>query len=192
MSTTLPTDKAEIIKAVCQALGSNDAKAVDAAANRYPFIPLKASSRGCAVSEAIALFARDGFIDRYSGERLVNPAVLRVLSNRLPALFPFQKNWKMSQTHVAYWELVPTIDHLIPVARGGHDHESNWVTTSMVRNSAKSNWTLEELGWTLLPPGDLKEWDGLSQWLIRYVEEHGESEDPYIMRWYKASRALLL
>ena len=40
-----------------------------------------------------------------------------------------------------------TIDHVIPVARGGADDESNVVTTSMLRNSAKSNWLLDEVGW---------------------------------------------
>ncbi|MFF0818704.1 HNH endonuclease [Rhodococcus sp. NPDC003318] len=52
----------------------------------------------------------------------------------------------MSQTHFAYWELFPTIDHIVPVTRGGADDESNWVTTSMLRNSAKAHWTLDELG----------------------------------------------
>jgi HNH endonuclease len=54
----------------------------------------------------------------------------------------------------AFWEVGATIDHVVPVTRGGADDESNWVTTSMARNSAKMNWTLEELGWTLHPPGN--------------------------------------
>lgn len=51
----------------------------------------------------------------------------------------------MSECHIVYWELFPTIDHIVPVARGGRNSEENWVSTSMLRNSAKFNGTLEEL-----------------------------------------------
>ena len=93
------------------------------------------------------VFARDGFVDRYSGDKLVFPGtLLRLLSALMPDEFPAHPNWKMSASHVMYWELCPTIDHLVPVARGGADNESNYVTISMLRNSAKAHWTLEELG----------------------------------------------
>lgn len=49
----------------------------------------------------------------------------------------------MTETHFAQWELFPTIDHLDLVARGGVDEASNWVTTSMLRNSAEAHWRLE-------------------------------------------------
>jgi hypothetical protein len=55
----------------------------------------------------------------------------------------------MSETHIIYWALFPTIDHVVPVAREGPDEDKNWVTTSMLRNAAKSNWTL---GGTWLEP----------------------------------------
>ena len=69
-----------------------------------------------------------------------------------------------------YWELFPTVDHIVPIARGGIDEESNWVTTSMLRNSMKSNWTLEELDWSLLPTGDLQEWDGLTNLFVLLID----------------------
>jgi hypothetical protein len=68
--------------------------------------------------------------------------------------FPFQTNWRTDACHFAFWELVPTLDHILPVSRGGTDDESNWATTSMLRNSAKANFTLDELGWSLCSPGD--------------------------------------
>jgi len=68
--------------------------------------------------------------------------------------------------HSGYWELFPTIDHITPVARGGTNEESNLATTSMVRNAAKANFTLEELGWKLFPKGDATEWDGLTRWFL--------------------------
>ena len=114
----------------------------------------------------------------------------RILSLRLPTEFPFHPNWKMSETHPAYWELTPTVDHVIPVARGGADEESNWVTTSMLRNSAKGNWTLEELGWTLRPPSDANEWNGLLDWFRDYVTRDPDVlANSHVKRWNRAAVA---
>jgi hypothetical protein len=75
----------------------------------------------------------------------------------------------------------------MPVARGGEDENENRVTTSMLRNSAKANWLLEELGWELYPVGELKEWDGMINWFIKYVNNHPERlNTPYVYRWHKA------
>lgn len=76
----------------------------------------------------------------------------------------------MSVCHPMYWDFWPILDHVIPLARGGKDHDDNLVTTSALRNSAKLNWTLEELGWKLLPGGDMHHWDGLMGWFMEYVE----------------------
>jgi hypothetical protein len=58
----------------------------------------------------------------------------------------------------------------------------------MLRNSAKSNWTLEELGWTLLPRGDYTAWDGLLDWFMNYVvKDVSQLGDPYVRRWHKAA-----
>ncbi len=95
----------------------------------------------------------------------------------------------MSESHIVYWELYPTIDHIVPVARGGADDETNWVSTSMIRNSAKSNWTLEELGWQLLPPGDYTQWDGLMGWFLKYIEQDPTHlQNNYLKRWHSAAR----
>lgn len=184
--------KAQTIKAVCYSLlGGDSQTAADIARNGYPFAPAQSTGRVYTETECTAIFVRDGFIDRYSGAQLIFPGALRLLSCLLPAEFPFHPNWKMTETHMVYWELFPTVDHLVPVARGGADEEKNWVTTSMLRNSAKSNWTLEELGWQLLPPGDLKQWDSLRGWFLTYLE-HNESylADKYIRRWHRAARDL--
>ena len=118
--------------------------------------------------------------------------MLRVLSIALPAEFPFHPNWKTDVTHPAYWEVGATIDHLVPVTRGGTDDESNWVTTSMAHNSAKMNWTLEELGWTLQPPGDFSKWDGLVGWFLERTEKRPDLLASGSMRqWQRAARAAL-
>ncbi|CAL1241944.1 HNH endonuclease [Candidatus Methylocalor cossyra] len=184
----MSSDKAGIIDTVCDAIAREDEKAAAAALREYPFVALHNAGRSYGPVEATRVFMRDGFIDRYSGARLVHPAVLRILSKLFPRDFPFQKNWKMTETHIAYWELCPTLDHMVPIARGGADSEENWVTTSMVRNAAKANWTLEELAWQVSPPGTLSEWDGLTGWLMRYVEEHGVgAQENYVVQWYKAA-----
>jgi len=140
------------------------------------------------------VFLRDGFIDRYSGTRLVHPAALRLLTILIPEAFPAHPNWKMNESHIAFWELFPTIDHVEPVARGGADGPENWVCTSMLKNQAKSHWTLEELGWCLHPPGEIQQWDGLTHWFVEYVETHiSVRNEAYIDRWYGAScRALAI
>jgi hypothetical protein len=61
----------------------------------------------------------------------------------------------------------------------------------MLKNQAKSHWTLEELGWVLYEPGDLKDWDGLTQWFLDYVDIHKEVLDnAYLKRWNNAARAV--
>ena len=187
------SSKSGTILKICDALLVGDKeRAISIARTESPFTGEPSAGRKYKESESTRVFIRDGFIDRYSGERLIFPAALRLLSKLLPEEFPYQSNWKMSECHMVYWELSPTIDHIIPVARGGPDDETNWVTTSMLHNSAKSNWTLEELGWRLFPPGDFREWDGLIGWLVEYIKKEPQHlNDTNIKRWYNAAvRAL--
>ncbi|MBI1916695.1 MAG: HNH endonuclease [Planctomycetes bacterium] len=181
-------DRAAVIGRVLQTLRSGGrASAADILHAEYPFISVTPEDRRYTELLALQVFRRDGFVDRYSGQRLVFPGVLRLLSAVLPQEFPFHPNWKMTETHPAYWELFPTIDHVLPVSRGGVDSDVNWVTTSMVRNAAKANWTLEELGWGLCPPGSLVEWDGLTGSFLEFVDsDRSVLGDGYLRRWYSA------
>ena len=65
----------------------------------------------------------------------------------------------------------------------------NWVTTSQLRNSAKANWTLEELGWKRHQAGDYDEWDGLTGWFVEFVDTHKEllQQHSYLKTWYRAA-----
>ncbi len=186
-------EKGDIIQQVTKALLVGDT--TEAAAllrDEYPFLRQPPVPRAYSDVTATRVFIRDGFLDRYSGTRLVFPGTLRLLSKLLPVEFPFHPNWKMSETHPAYWELTPTVDHVRPVARGGADNETNWVTTSMLRNSAKSNWTLEELGWPLLPPGDFNQWDGLLEWFRVYLEQYPDHlHDKTIRHWLSVAKRAL-
>ena len=134
------------------------------------------------------LLVKDGFIDRYSGQKLVNPGLLKVLSYYMPDVFPYHSHWKMENCHNAYWELVPTLDHIFPIALGGSDDKENWTTTSMLHNSIKSNWTLKQLNWKLYESGDFKVYDGLTSLFVQLVEaDEALLNDSYIYRWYHLS-----
>ena len=186
-------NKADAVETICTALLNGDSvKAQKLARSECPFQFQEKERRQITAIQALKLFWRDGFMDRYSGQRLVFPGILRVLSKRLPKEFPYHRNWKMSECHIAYYELSPTIDHVIPIARGGLDDESNWVTTSMLRNSAKANWTLEELGWKLVPSGNMKNWDGLVHMYIELMESQPKFlQDKTLLNWHKLAQQVL-
>lgn len=186
-------DNSRTIEEVVQALLQGDMdQASSTLRNRYPFVSTSPASRRYTEIQATRIFKRDGFIDRYSGQRLVFPPVLRLLSQVLPADFPYHSKWKMTECHVAYWELSPTLDHIVPIARGGKDEESNLVCTSMLQNSAKANWLLEELGWCLRPKGDLRQWDGLLKLFLDYTERHQELlQVSYFKRWHRTASLVL-
>ena len=156
---------------------------------QYPFHKLDHVGRNYTDKQKMEQFKRDGFIDRYSGQKLLNPGLLKVLSHYLPDVFPYHAHWKMEECHNAYWEFVPTVDHIYPIALGGADSEENWATTSMLHNSIKSNWTLEQLQWKLCEPGKYEEWDGLTALFVALVEvDSSLVEDAYIRKWYKLSK----
>lgn len=184
-------EKIEVIeKAAQKLLSQNIAEAKALLETEYPFQKLSAQGRNYTDKEKMAQFVRDGFIDRYSGRKLVNPGMLKVLSYYLPDTFPYHAHWKMEECHNAYWELVPTVDHINPVASGGADSMENWATTSMLHNSIKSNWTLKQLNWRLYDAGDFEKYDGLTGLFTELVEADQELlKDAYIKRWYRLSVA---
>ena len=98
----------------------------------------------------------------------------------------------MTEGHIAYWELFPTIDHIYPIAMGGRDEPENWATTSMLNNAVKSNWSLEQLRWELHSVGKFEEWDGLTKLFVEIVDndEHLYKEK-YIKSWYNASKDII-
>ena len=183
----------EALSDVALMLANNDVDSAAALIQReIAFIPAKNPGRHYSAKQKLAIFARDHFIDRYSGEKLLNPGLLRAISRLLPEVFPFQANWRMDVCHPAIWRLTPTIDHVVPVARGGNDDAGNWITTNMIHNSAKANWTIEELGWRLYPQEYNPEWDGLSKHFLSIYEVHDTiRDDAYVREWYRVTKAIL-
>ncbi len=186
-------EKGEIISNIVEMIIDNKkGSAKSIIINEYPHKIYNVEKRTYTITQKMEQFIKDGFIDRYTGQKLLNPGILKVLSTYFPDEFPFHSHWKMTETHIAYWELIPTIDHIYPIAKGGYDNKSNWVTTSMKNNSIKSNYTIDEIHWTLYPQGDIKKWDGLSKSFMDLVEKNNELlKDNYIKTWYNISKKLL-
>ena len=183
-------DKAQLLGNISNLLLEGkieDAKAI--IRNEYPHKHIELEKRSYTLKEKMEQFLRDGFIDRYTGKKLVNPGLLKVITYYFPDDFPYDPHWKMTKTHIAYWELIPTVDHIFPIAQGGVDSPSNWATTSMKNNSIKSNYSLDEINWKLHPSGSLNEWDGLTKLFIELVDQNIELlQDSYIKSWYKISK----
>jgi hypothetical protein len=181
-------DRASIIADACGALSRGDEAAAASALARYPAPPPPSARGAISAVQATRIFMRDGFVCRYSGVRLVNPGALRILSLRFPEAFPYHPHGRFDATHPAWWELFPTLDHVVPVARGGSGEPANIVTTSLAKNAEKGSWTLEELGWSLLPPGSIAEWDGLTEWMVDDAASTTEPQKAYVARWVNAAR----
>jgi hypothetical protein len=118
----------DVVSNVCAAVGRQDLERAQRLLQvDYPHVRPTMAGRQHSVRERTNVFVRDGFVDRYSGLRLVFPGTLRLLSLLLPDDVPFHPNWKTDACHRMFWELYPTIDHIYPVARGGPDTATNWV-----------------------------------------------------------------
>lgn len=184
-------DKSSVILSIATMLLENNKSAArKIICEEYPHIYFEIEKRTYTIAQKMNQFIRDGFIDRYTGKKLINPGILKILSYYFPEEFPYDAHWKMSETHIAYWELIPTIDHIYPIARGGQDSEQNWVTTSMKNNSIKSNYTVDEIHWTVHPKGNIADWDGLTRVFMTLVDNDKELlKDAYIRNWYKVSQS---
>jgi hypothetical protein len=181
--------KADALAEVCMAVDADSRLAATRLLReKLPFEPIEKIDRKYSKSQMMRIFNKDGFLDRYSGKKLVFPGTLRLISIYFKDEFPFHSNWKTSESHFAYYELCPTIDHVVPVTRGGSDSPENLVTTSQLLNSAKANFTLEELGWRQHNAGRLEEWDGLTEWFLRQTEKRPETlNHSYISEWRRVA-----
>lgn len=178
----------DILENVCNVLTTGQVGDPADLLDSYKFKSVPMQRKAITPCMAVRVFVRDGFIDRYSGQRLFFPPVLRVISARLGQdHFPFHSNWRTDCTHPAFWDLGATVDHLVPVSRGGKQELENYRTSSMRLNAVKSNCLLEELGWKEQPRGNVEKWDGLLGWFLEYVKANSELLDtPMIGNWYSA------
>ena len=172
---SLSRSRTDVLADICSALSLGDRKvAANIARVEYPFVPRQTASRRYSQLRSTTIFARDGFIDRYFGTRLVFPGTLILLSKLLPEELPAHPTFRVGESHFMFWELWPAVDHLIPLARGGADEDTNLFSTSVLHNDQKGHYTLEELGWGLQSPGRLMEWDGLIHWFVEVFPRQPE------------------
>lgn len=86
-------EKSSVIAAACRALSVGEPEGAASLLHRdYPFAPEPITKRVYGPVESTRVFMRDGFRDRYTGERLIFPPVLRLLSAALPTEFPYHPN----------------------------------------------------------------------------------------------------
>lgn len=111
----LSTDWANIITNTRPAANTTKVQAESTLSQRAP-----QKAKAHTPSELMGIFMRDGFVDRYTGARLIIPPLLRLLSTILPDVFPYHPNWKRGACHPVYWSLSATVDHVVPLADGGH------------------------------------------------------------------------
>ena len=93
-------DKITTIKQSAESIFTGNIESAKNVINKeYPFKKLKPEGRSYTDKEKYEQFVRDGFIDRYSGEKLVNPGLLKVLSFYMPDAFDSEplEDGRMSQ-----------------------------------------------------------------------------------------------
>lgn len=126
--------------------------------------PVRRSTRNLRTApagRALAVFHRDSWTCCYCGRLTVASDVLRVLSMLYPQVLPFHPNWKIGECHLVYWVQTASLDHVVPLARGGDDVEGNTVTACYLCNDTKGTWRNEEIGYRLRRPA-ASSWDGLT------------------------------
>lgn len=184
------THHAEVLEAIATQLANGELSlAKNIAAQDYPFTLAIVGKRSISQATAMKVFLRDGFIDRYFGMRLVFPGALLLIGELMPECFPIHKTWRVSESHHMYWELWPAVDHLEPFSRGGTNSIENLFSTSVLHNNAKAQWTLDEIGWEIHPPGNVEEWDGLLNWCLSWIDANPTFQPSRTLNgWLKTAR----
>ncbi len=96
---------------------------------------------------------------------------MKLVSGVFPSELPYHRNWKFEDSHLIYWTHTSSLEHVVPLARGGADDTSNFVTTCYACNDARSHFLLEELGWSLRTTSE-SAWAGLTEHLELLINEY--------------------
>jgi 5-methylcytosine-specific restriction endonuclease McrA len=178
---------AEIARAA-NAMVAGDRAAADEAVGRIAHEPQQLEKRPALPRSTIAaVLWRDRSRCRYCGRACLPPSVLRLVSAIWPSSFPFDPHWKTNRTHVAYWVVSASVDHVRAGTMGGDWHDlENLVTACWPCQQAKGSTSLEQLGWELRAVPNPTGWDGLIG-LYRGFWEAAGSPDPTVHRpWITA------
>ena len=109
---------------------------------------------------------------------------MRAVSVLYPEEFRYHSHGKASESDVALLRDGTCVDHVIAATSGGTNLPDNLVTSCWSCNLTKSNFTLEQLGWEILPTGS-DQWDGLSGRLPDLISLM-PSVLPYFTQWASA------
>lgn len=112
----------------------------------------------------LAIFMRDGFIDRYFGDKLIFSGTLRIISLIMPDIFPYQSHGDTKLCHQSWWDLHTSISHITPTVIGGSDSTENLLCASNRHTFQIKSSTPEEVGWKVISAGNLEDWDGTLSW----------------------------
>jgi len=117
------------------------------------------------------VFRSDAFTCRYAHcrRRTIYLPVLKVLSALFPELLPCRRAWAPAREHMIYLLYSTSLEHVVPLAQGGEDARSNWVTSCYGCNDLKGHLHMEDLEWTLADPAS-SDWDGLVRFLPQLQE----------------------
>jgi 5-methylcytosine-specific restriction endonuclease McrA len=131
-------------------------------------------------------FLRDRFVCRYCGQRLVPVCLLSVVGHLFPAQVPYVSTYKQGFIHSLYWLIGAEADHIVPCTRGGDwTDPENHATACVLCNSRKSDWTLDELGWTI-QPRLMTRWNGALPTYRDAWEAAGRPSPTYHTAWLRA------
>lgn len=86
-------DKALLIKNICELLlDEKKQDSIHFANENYPFINSLPQKRQYSRFQMCQVFLRDGFIDRYSGDKLLFPGLIKILTIEFPEIFKYHRN----------------------------------------------------------------------------------------------------
>jgi 5-methylcytosine-specific restriction endonuclease McrA len=122
------------------------------------------------------VFRKDHYQCTYTGIKLINHPIIELLSYVLPEQWPYNNPPHGSDvgpknTHLLVWVLWPSVDHIVPVSRGGKNELSNYTTSNSKFNMFKGNILKENLGAEFIEPHD-KSWNGLESEYFLLFEKY--------------------
>jgi 5-methylcytosine-specific restriction endonuclease McrA len=150
-----------------------------AGVKRENSIPVAQRAKRCSLTPKVktTTFERDQYTCRFCGTKTIDLEVLKALSRYFPAEFPYDSAWKHGVSSLVYWTHSTSLEHVLPIARGGLDDISNYATTCYACNDARGDLLLEEIGWKDRLSSPVS-WDGLRRYLTVLRELLQEATTP--------------
>lgn len=181
----------DALRDVVGALLRRDRQAADESMATIAYQPPAVIARRTPPVRALArIYDRDRYQCRYCGAKTVLIPVMRLIATAYPQEFPYHRHGKAGETYPAFDMISASVDHVIPVARGGDALDDNIVTACWACNRVKGNLPLDVLGWTLRDPAD-DAWRGLADvYPVLWEALGGPQLGPNERAWLAAAREL--